>query len=205
MAKRDNKATRLSRPLSKADILQIRDGVNQELAGYQRVEAVTLLGENDYSSLPPRSKDDPIDLLTPGTVKQMCEFMINDVCSLEVAAQSTGIPGDLARAWQRQGNQDLARGMTTRLAHFAVFVNRCEGAVQRSYIKGVRDNPLGWMGLSWLLERMWPDQFTPNKSQFKEAQSASFVNELTEMLEVAREEKPTPLPLYREEDIIDAQ
>jgi len=204
LARRDSKTTRLNRPLTTAEIIQIRDGVNGEMAGYQKVEPVdALLRESDFNTLPPRGADDPYDLLTPSSVKGICEFIANDVCSLEVAAQSVGIPGDLARAWHRQGNQDLARGLTTRLAHFAVFVNRCEGAVQRSYIKGVRENPLGWMGLSWLLERMWPDQFTPNKSQFKEAQAASFVSEIHEMLEVARESKQTELPIYRDEDVID--
>ena len=191
---KDTKGGRCNRQLSGKEIAAIRDGVEFELKGYVNVTCDNPLMETDYEKLPPRGPDDDWDMLSPAILKAICDGMINNVCAVETAAQAVGIPPDLARDYADRGCEDLRNGLTTRMAFFAVFVNRIEGKVKQALIQGVKCNPLGWLNAAWLLERQWAPSFSMNQQHYQKAKTASIGDDLNKQLQVAREVKQQPLP-----------
>lgn len=198
---------RNNRPLPAWEVDRLRNGIDEELKGYAQVEVIDpfAIDASKASLLPPRGPDDEPDLLTPGIVRDIATTIVNSQCALETAAQAAGLPADLARDYAQQGNEDLRHCRSTRKAFFAVIVNKAEAAAKLALIKGVKDNPLGWLGLSWLLERQWPWHFTQNKAQWEQGRKASIAEAVVKQLEVARTDKALALPIYEESDIIDAE
>ncbi len=183
------------KPLNQIDAAmarRIRDGVNEELAGYVRPERVSL-EDMSYTSLPPRGPEDN-DLLTASLVKTMCEDMAENHVSLFVAGRAVGLPEKLLSTYVDRGNEDLCQGIPSRLAWFAVMTNRAEGRVQRSLVKGVVANPLGWMNLMNLLEKQWPEQFAIQRLALKKNAPPSIEGELNKLFNVAREGGGASIP-----------
>ena len=175
-----------SKRLCRADIIKLRTGVNQELAGYVPPEAV-VLEDVDYSTIPAKTPDDK-DILTGSLVETICKDMARSHCSLPVAGRAAGIPEKLITTYLAKGNEDLENGRLTRLAWFAVLVNRAEGLVQKSLIAAVRDNPLGWLNSAHLLDHLWPEAFAVQRMNQKVQASSQFEDELKKQLGVARED-----------------
>jgi hypothetical protein len=183
---------RNTRQLKGWELDRLRTGVEDELKGYAAPPTI-----DPFTTEP--------DLLTPAIVSGIAYKIVNTRCSLETAAQFFGLPPDLARDYAEQGNEDLRQCKHTRKAFFAVFMNKAEAAAKLALIKGVEENPLGWLGLSWLLERQWPMHFTANKTQWMAGRQASIADAIHKQLEAARVEKALPLPMYEPGDIIDAE
>lgn len=196
---------RNNRQLKGWEMDRLRTGVEDELKGYAAPPTIDPFTTDDPMQFPPRGPDDEPDLLTPAIVAGIAYKIVNTRCSLETAAQFFGLPPDLARDYAEQGNEDLRQCKHTRKAFFAVFMNKAEAAAKLALIKGVEENPLGWLGLSWLLERQWPMHFTANKTQWMAGRQASIADAIHKQLEAARVEKALPLPMYEPGDIIDAE
>lgn len=172
--------------LNKADIMKLRTGVDQELAGYVKPEPV-VLEDVDYNSIPAKGPLDK-DILTGPIVKAICEDMATTHCSLPVAGRSAGIPEKLMMSYLSKGNEDLENGRLTRLAWFAILVNKAEGQVQKKLIMAVRDNPLGWLNSAHLLDHLWPESFAVQRMGQKVQSTSQFEDELKKQLGVARED-----------------
>lgn len=189
------------RPLSAGEIRKLRAGVNEELAGYV-LPAPVEVDDLDYDGLPEKTAQDK-DLLTPRNVRAICEDMAKNHVSVFIAGRAIGLPEKVIAAYLERGNDDLANGeLGTRMAWFAVFVNRAEGRVQRSLVGSVIANPLGWLNTAHLLDHLWPESFAVQRLSQK-VQAPNALNEqLRKQLDDAREGKGgASLPLL--DDVMD--
>jgi len=182
---------------------KIRKGVDAKMKGYIAVKPPSLDGLR-FDLLPERGPDDDYDMLTPLILQSICETMVKHVCAVEAAAQTCGIPPELAREYHKKGCDDLRSGRWTRMAHYAMMVNGAEGRVKLALLAGVRENPLGWLNSAWLLERQWPQGYsTQNRGEAKDDANAALAA-LMKSLSAGREEG-APLPTFNPEEIIDVK
>lgn len=171
--------------MTRIEAQRLRDGVNEEIAGYIRPERITL-EDIDYTTLPPRGPNDK-DLLTASLVKTICEDMANNHVSAAIAGRAVGLPEKLLAQYIDQGNEDLVEGRYTRLCWFAALINRAEGRVQRSLVGAIIANPLGWINCAHLMDHFWPESFAVQRMNFKANKPSSVDEELKKQLEEARE------------------
>lgn len=190
-----------SRKLSRGEIEDLRNGTSSELAGYVPPPAVEL-DEVDYSKMPAKGPDD-LDLLSPMIVQRICEHMAANHTSLAVAARVHGLPTRVVEKYLDKGNEELCKGVLTRMGWFAVLVNRAEGKVQTSYVIGMKLNPLGWMNLSWLSEHMWPNDFAIQRIAAKHEKTSVLAEQLARLLNDARDGQGggAPLPFIDVQEI----
>lgn len=175
------------RPLTAGEVRKLRAGVNEELAGYV-LPAPVELDEVDYDAIPAPDPESP-DLLNPRLVKAICEDMAKHHVSVGIAGRAIGLPEKVIHNYLERGNEDLANGNLTRLAWFAVLVNRAEGRVQRSLVGSVIANPLGWLNTAHLLDHLWPESFAVQRLTQKVQVNSSLNEQLRKQLDDAREGK----------------
>lgn len=188
--------------MTSQEVRRLRDGVDKELAGYTAPQPV-VLDDVDYDALPPKGDGDR-DVLTPRLIKAICEEIANGHVSAIVAGRIIGLPEKVVASYLAKGNDDLEQGLGTRMAWFAVLVNRAEGKVQSSLIAAVRDNPLGWMNQSFLLEHLWPENFAIQRLAQKHVVASSLETELRKQLDDARDGRGIGgAPLPRIIDVLD--
>lgn len=179
--------------LTSIEAQKLRDGVNEEIAGYIKPAAVAL-EDIDYNTLPPRGPLDK-DLLTASLVRTICEDMAMNHVSAAIAGRAVGLPEKLLAQYLEQGNEDLIEGRYTRLCWFAALINRAEGRVQRSLVGAIIANPLGWINCAHLMDHFWPESFAVQRMNFKAQKGSSLDDELKKQLEEAREGgSGAPLP-----------
>lgn len=183
---------------------EIRRKVNAKLGGYMEVAppAIECLAP---SGLPPRGVDEPPDMLTPLVLQRICEYMSKNLSAVEAAAQSQGLPPELAREYHKRGCNDLRRGaFGTRMAYYAMMVNQAEAQVKAALLQGVRENPLGWLNSAWLLERQWPDGYSLQRvnAQAKNNESEALAA-VAKLLEKGRGGEGAPLPVIDVEDVLE--
>lgn len=172
----------------------LRSGVDQVLEGYVK-PAEVVLDDIDYTTLPPKGPGDN-DLLTASIVQRICEDMAAAHISVAIAGKAVGLPEKLLQNYLDRGNEELSSGQYTRLAWFAVMVNRAEGKVQRSLVGAVIANPLGWMNSLNLLERMWPESFCTQRINVKALKPSGVEEEIRRQLEAARDgDGGAPIPV----------
>lgn len=188
--------------MSNSEVRRLREGVDKELADYI-APPVVVLDDVDYDALPEKAEGDR-DCLTPRLIRAVCETIAKAHCSAPVAGKLIGLPEKVVASYLAKGNEDLEQGLGTRMAWFAVLVNRAEGKVMRSLITAVRDNPLGWMNQSFLLEHLWPENFAIQRLAQKHVVQSSVEGEIRKMLDDARDGKGAGgAPLPRIVDVLD--
>lgn len=194
--------SRLSRAkpiLNAKDINRLRSGVNEVLEGYIPAEKVSL-EDFDFSTMPPRNDDDR-DLLTAPLVKALCEDMAENHVSAAIAGRAIGLPEKLLLSYVECGNDDLVNGRYTRLAWFAVMVNRAEGRVQKAIVQAILLNPLGWLNQAHVLDHLWPESFAVQRLNFKDKKKNTLDAELRKQFSEAVDAGGAGIPYIVVEDV----
>lgn len=79
--------------------------------------------------LPEYAADDARDVLTVDRVRRYCKAILDKRINAHMAAMTLGLPGDVIVSYLKTGDGDIAAGVDSRKAAFAMYSNQCEAAV----------------------------------------------------------------------------
>lgn len=101
-------------------------------------------------------------ILTPEVEREIVEAIergnyLKDACDL------AGVSDTAVQEWITKGTRDLAEGVDSPYASFAVSLKKARARVGDLCLRDIRDRVKQWQAAAWFLERTRPQQFGPTQ------------------------------------------